>query len=289
MTCPLCDAEESRPGWVGSTLYQGVEYPYVECTSCGSLYCQPMPDERALALMYGDDYAKSVAADGGVADPKHPERVVAFLKEHAAGRFVDFGCGDGRLLSEARMLGWEAIGVELDPLVARATHERTGAQVLVFSELTSQGLNADVLHLGDVIEHMTDLNRDFPRLLSLVKPGGHVLAQGPLENNASLFTAMIRWAHTMRKESHRTEMAPYHVLLATTQGQRMFFSRHGLREIDYSLEEVEWPAPSRLTTRDIRQPRSILLFVLRRLSQIVSSLRPEKWGNRYFFIGSLPE
>jgi SAM-dependent methyltransferase len=243
-----------------------------------------MPGERILFLMYGADYATSSAADAGINDPKQPERVVALLKRLPAGVFVDSGCGQGALLNAARSVNWAAIGVEFDREVAGQVEKLTGARVLVSGMAADFEPMADVLHLGDVIEHLTDLDRQFPSILRLIKDGGLLVAQGPLENNNCLFTSVLRWARSLRRRS-RKEMAPYHVLLATAKGQRVFFQRFGLEELEYSLTEVSWPAPDRLFVSDYKRPRSVALFCLRRLSQMVSVLRPNQWGNRYFYVG----
>jgi hypothetical protein len=144
-----------------------------------------------------------------------------------------------------------------------------------------------VLHLGDVIEHLTELNRQMPQILNLIKPGGVLLAQGPLEANGNLFAFSVRMARLLRK-SRRTEMPPYHVLLATAIGQKRLFQRLGLDLLEYSMHEVAWPAPSRLKCADLLSPRLTLLFLLRRLSQAASKIRPAHWGNRYFYAGRWP-
>jgi SAM-dependent methyltransferase len=280
MNCPLCANDQSTPSWLGSTWYRGQEFPYVECSRCHSLFCQPMPDESVLRVMYGADYTQD---DGGslyVENPKEPNRVLEILKSQPSGTFVDFGCGSGELLVEAKKLGWNAIGVELDAEVAKRVAEKTGISVV--TELT--GPAADVLHLGDVIEHLTQLDKQFPAVLDLIKPGGLLLAQGPLENNASLFTLALSKMRQFRGD-RRTEMAPYHVLLATSQGQREFFKRFGLEEVEYTLREVSWPAPVRLSLNDLKNPRTTAMFSLRKVSKAVSALRPANWGNRYFYAG----
>jgi hypothetical protein len=99
-----------------------------------------------------------------------------------------------------------------------------------------------------------------------------------------MFIAVLRLAHSLFGKK-QTEMAPYHVMLATSRGQRDFFKRFGLEEIEYSLEEVAWPAPASLRLADLGKPRALVLFVLRRFSQLVSALRPNHWGNRYFYVG----
>lgn len=241
-----------------------------------------MPDESVLRVMYGPDYTQD---DGGslyVENPKEPNRVLEILKSEPTGTFVDFGCGSGELLVEAKKLGWDAIGVELDPEVARKVEEKTGCRVITNSE----SVRADVLHLGDVIEHLTDLDHQFPAVIELIKPDGLLLAQGPLENNASLFTFVLASARRLRPQ-RKTEMAPYHVLLATSQGQREFFRRFGLKEVEYTLREVSWPAPVGLATRDLRNPRTVAMFSLRKLSKGISALRSTRWGNRYFYAGRL--
>ncbi|HVF56475.1 MAG TPA: class I SAM-dependent methyltransferase [Pyrinomonadaceae bacterium] len=287
MACPLCNEKEARPSWLGSTVYDGREFPYVECLACRSLYCDPMPDDATLARMYGTDYATGCEADPVVEDPKEPRRVVDRLASLPPGVFLDYGCGGGALLEEAARLRWRAVGVELDAEVARQVSERTGLEVLTASAALDRDPIADVLHLGDVIEHLTKAESQMPEILRLLKPGGLLIAQGPLEGNANLFTLALRLARTLRRRrgAPSTEMAPYHVMLATAGGQRTFFRRFGLEEIEYRLSEVSWPAPDRLTRSGLRRPREVGLYTLRRLSQAATALRPHAWGNRYFYVG----
>ena len=281
--CPLCACGHAGKSWLGSTWYRGREFPYVACRACGTLYCAPMPDAATLAQMYGADYTQEGGA-GHVENPKEPERVVAMLRRLTPGTFVDYGCGEGELLVEAERAGWRAAGVEFSEEVARRVSARTALPVYTRPHERADFPAADVLHLGDVIEHLTRLDEQMPDILRLLKPGGLLLAQGPLEANASLFTSALAGVRRLRR-GRRTEMAPYHVLLATASGQREFFRRFGLEEIDYALREVAWPAPSSLSWADLVHPRAIGLFTLRRVSQVLSALRPDRWGNRYFYVG----
>jgi len=237
--------------------------------------------------MYGPAYesAFSEGANGNVEDPKEPSKCVEWLQNLGTGTFVDFGCGAGGLLEEAAKVGWRPLGVEVDAKVARRVEERTGFPVLTTSAAdSSSGHLADVLHLGDVLEHLTDMERQLPRILRLIKPGGVLLAQGPLEGNFNLFAACC-WLGRRLRPWHRTEMAPYHVMMATSKGQRLLFQRFGLSELEYSLREVTWPAPCKLRLRDLTLPKQVTLFTLRRLSIGLSVLNSKEWGNRYFYAG----
>jgi SAM-dependent methyltransferase len=244
-----------------------------------------MPGEDTLAQMYGLEYEATVSTGHGIVDPKERGRVIAWLRTRSAGTFLDYGCGVGRLLADVKAAGWRALGMEFDPQVAADTSARVGVPVIDrfgFAALEQQPV--DVLHLGDVIEHLTEPDADMPRILSLIKPGGYLMAQGPLEANATLFTSVLKLTRRLRG-TRVSDMAPYHVMLATAAGQQAFFRRFGLEDVTFAMHEVAWPAPGHLAWRDLGDPRAVVLFGLRRVSQALSSLRPDRWGNRYFYIG----
>ena len=285
MSCPLCDHTFSKPSWIGSIFYRGKEFTYVECLSCNSLYCDPMPDGETLSQMYGTDYGVSFVGEAPDDGSRDERRIIELLKELKKGVFVDYGCGAGSVLAEAAKLNWRAVGVEFDEEVAAEVERSTGVEVLTLSQSEAlDRLHADILHLGDVIEHLTETNRQMPEIVKLIRPGGLLVAQGPLEANLNLFTLMVRLARSLRRW-RRTEMAPYHVLLATAKGQRLLFQRLGLKEMEYIIKEVAWPAPSRLSLSDIRRPRSLGLYLLRLASQTISRLGFAQMGNRYFYLG----
>ena len=233
--------------------------------------------------MYGASYGSCSPPDA-VADPREPRWVLDWLDRLPASSFVDYGRAGGELLVEAASRGWKALGVELTPEVVEETSRRTGLPVLTVEGALAKGACADVLHLGDVLEHLTDLDRELPRILSLIKPGGLLLAQGPLEANGNLFTWTLRLARSMRGRPP-IEMPPYHVVLATVEGQWALFRRFGLTAVEERVTEVSWPAPSRLSLSDLARPRSIGLFSLRLASRALSRLSSGRWGNRYRYAG----
>ena len=289
VACPLCGCERSVPaGWPGRLRYRGGHFSYLECRACGSLHCDPMPSEEHLAQMYGPDYAAAAGAAFEVATTRDVPRVLAILDGRETGTFVDFGCGDGELLRLAQDRGWRCLGVELDPGVAGEVSRRLGIEVRTYDEVAAEPLSVgDVVHAGDVLEHLPELGRQLPVLLSLVNHGGLVVAQGPLEANANVFTALVRSWGRLRPRREK-DLPPWHVLLATAAGQRALFRRFDLEELTFTVSEVDWPAPSRLGAAELSHPRAVALFCARRVSSAVTRIGPAGWGNRYFYVGRRP-
>jgi SAM-dependent methyltransferase len=246
-----------------------------------------MPDAAALGAMYGSSYRREDDPDCG---PRDLSALRQWLSAREPGVILDFGCGHGAVLELARSQGWTAMGVEWDPAVCAEVARRTSCRVLPRSDLRALGREAvDAVHLGDVIEHLTDPMAELSEVLPLVRPGGSLLAQGPLEGNASVFTLVLRGARRAGVGRRVADMPPYHVVVATSAGQRRLFARLGLTAVRYDVTEVAWPAPPRLRLALLGQPRAAALFALRKVSQAVSAVVPG-WGNRYFgvFISRSP-
>ena len=267
-------------------VFAGHEFRYLRCRGCHSLVCHPMPDAEVLTAMYGPGYAALTAGHYEVDSPRDTAEVIAFLRRHPPGRILDFGCGPGDLIQAVQSeTEWTPIGVEFEPSVAASTRNRTGAAIHTYADfLNGHVPPVEALHLGDVIEHLTELDRQMPDILRLIQPDGHLLAEGPLQCGPALFEMTIQ-ATQLARSSRPVSAPPTHVLQATASGQRRFFVRHGLTETSFVVYEVDWPAPSRLLRQDLRHPRTVALYALRRLSRPLS--RQALWGNRYRYVGSV--
>lgn len=244
-----------------------------------------MPDEGDLAQMYGAEYRQFLSAEhlhsgeGGIASV-----IEVLRREDEGGVFLDYACGAGRLLKEAANAGWESVGVEFDAETASRFSEVHGLRIVSDAAELPADFAADVIHLGDVIEHLTDVNSQFPEVLRLLRDGGLVVAQGPLEANSNLFFHGIKAARRLRGAPPST-MPPYHVSLATAAGQRRFFERFGLAEMEFRVFETAHPAPQKIGFGDINNPRTAGLFALRKISQAATSLSRGRMGNRYYYVG----
>ncbi len=208
-TCPLCDR-------TGSLLHKAVrdclfgvpgQWDIRACTNpaCGLVWLDPKPIESDLHEAYAAYYThgEANAGTGGVGPRRWLRLVIArlerlwlgalflgsarakiermFLEDTMPGRMLEVGCGDGRLLSRMRGLGWHAEGQDLDAKAAEHARQVYGATVHV-GDLVSLALPADsydAVVMNHVIEHAHDpaaLLRECKRIL---KPGGAFVATTP--------------------------------------------------------------------------------------------------------------
>jgi hypothetical protein len=291
--CPLCRGRGRDDSWLGATEFDSRRFYYRTCRVCDSLFCDPMPDAETLAKMYSIEYVgvrESPDVPCGMGDGSKGVTETAsdfVFRSLSPGFFVDYGCGDGSVLRSAKAHGWEAAGIEFGRDVAAAVSRETGVPVFPREDVPEALIGrAQVVHLGDVIEHLTDVDTEFERVFSLLAPGGWIAARGPLENNRNLFQLVISLSRRLRR-APPAHFPPYHVVLATTSGQRALFQRLGLQEKRWLTEEAAWPAPERLSRDAVRHPRAVGLLGLRRGSQLLSKLGAGR-GNRYVYLGTRP-
>ncbi len=297
-TCPLCAGVGDQPGWAGKVSFEGNLFRYLECRECRSQFCNPMPDQDLIAKMYGPQYLELTES----ADPIEPnqgrqnelvtEQLVKLSGSSigSVGTFLDYGCGagGGRLLS-AQSLGWSVVGVEVNSEIARLVSDSLGLQCLTVQDAEKLDRPiADVGHLGDVVEHLTEPLTQIQTFIKLIKPGGFILAQGPLEANRNLFEWSMRLSGKRNLE-RVLEFPPWHVILASANGQRRFFELCGLETISFNISEIDWPAPARLRPAAYKDKRLLALYLLRRASKAVGKLKIRDWGNRYFYVGRVPK
>jgi 2-polyprenyl-3-methyl-5-hydroxy-6-metoxy-1,4-benzoquinol methylase len=110
---------------------------------------------------------------------------VMHLPARPGGRLLDVGCGDGRLLSTMRDLGWKVEGVDFDR--AAVEQARTKGLRVHLGTLEAQGYPDDyfdAVTLSHVIEHVHDPLGLLQECRRILKPQGHLVVVTP--NTASL-------------------------------------------------------------------------------------------------------
>ena len=248
--CPICGGE-GREDLVFpySTYYAGHLFLYHSCTECGTSYVNPVPNEATFQKMYAKSNYHDTYYEGQSNNAVYMRSASRLKKYLPEGSLVlDYGCGFGWFLMAAKSLGYGVFGVEFDRDAAQKAAEHLSSTVLSTEEFwSSQALPMfDVIHLGDVLEHLPEPGQTLKELLKYLKPGGILFVEGPLENNPSL----VFWAASLfgkvkcllfaRKTA---DFPPTHLFRVNAEQQLYFFYRvdESLTLLEWEITETGWP------------------------------------------------
>jgi SAM-dependent methyltransferase len=244
--CPLCGSPPKGTAFPWASRYAGAGYRYFACSACATRYIDPVPDDAAMARMYGSGEYHEEFYEGEGHSPyqQTAARIAAQLPPGA--RVLDYGCGAGHLIAALKACGLDAEGAEFSAAAASNAAAKSGCRVHDLSAGDWQATGPwDAIHLGDVIEHLADPRETLAALLPLVHSGGLVSAEGPIEANASLVGLAIQlFGHAKRvlRPQSIGEFPPYHLLFTSASAQRAFFQRlPALSEVHWQVSENGWP------------------------------------------------
>ncbi len=184
--CPICDHADLRHYCRVPSLFNPGEFiRYERCRRCGIVLRNPrLPADTRLSL-YEDkvlpDEAKELVPKSQV-HYAHMMRLLARLVPRDGGRrLLDFGCGSGGFLLEARKAGFDVYGQELNRDLASyvtATYGILTYQGLISSpELAGERFN--VVISSQVFEHLLDPRQTLCDIKRLLDPPGMVLIEVP--------------------------------------------------------------------------------------------------------------
>jgi hypothetical protein len=155
--CPLCGAKEFSVKHV----LTDPDFKTVRCADCSFLFMHPYPTDEFLENYYK---ARELYGLQGEADELYKrslaDRVTLFQGLFSkitpalrGGYAVDFGAGIGMVVAALRQLGFDAIGLEKNPLAAAVGKRLFDVEVSGI-ELGEISKKIDVFTLFDVLEHI---------------------------------------------------------------------------------------------------------------------------------------
>lgn len=156
--CPICGGSPGSLRFPYRTRYDDIDFDYLGCRACATVFVDPVPAPSTFAKMY----AKSAYHDVHYGNPDSSgyRKSAELLAKHVpAGSVVlDYGCGAGGFLAACSEQAFRPIGVDFDESAARSAAEFVGcawASMADFEAGQPESL-FDVIHLGDVLEHLPD-------------------------------------------------------------------------------------------------------------------------------------
>jgi 2-polyprenyl-3-methyl-5-hydroxy-6-metoxy-1,4-benzoquinol methylase len=216
ISCNACGADAFQELSIADGWHIG------RCRHCSLIYLNPMPffapSEEFSRMSLEFQYTRfqrnltPEALEHDKAQMKRQFEVVARLANGMVppGRFLDVGCGSGTSVSAAADIGWDAIGIDIDPVLIElgrnAFHVDLRCGTLPDRSLASSKFH--FIRLRDVIEHLPNPYEVLGEVKRLLVPGGVGLIATP--NEVSL-PAQIRLTLGFARDRIATVAPPHHV------------------------------------------------------------------------------
>lgn len=243
--CPICDANAGKVSFPYFNNWNGKYFEYHRCVKCITTFICPVPDEADFLEMY----SKSVYHDihyNNIELAAAKKSISRFLPHVVSGSsLLDFGCGNGNFLLAAKNAGFLCTGVEYEIAARQSASKASGCPVYSLDQLIKQNEKFDLIHIGDVLEHLEEPFLVMSKLNCLLKPGGRFLIEGPLEANPSVvFWATVLFALIKKLLGiyNGVQMPPTHLFMTNANAQLSFFTnRLGYTCIEYQTYETGWP------------------------------------------------
>jgi len=171
-------------------------------------------------------------------------------------RLLDIGCGSGSSVRAAADMGWEAIGIDIDPALVELGRSELQVdlrcQPLLESHL--QGNYFRFVRLRDVIEHLPNPYEVLVEVKRLLVSGGVALIATP--NEAALPT-QIKLGLGFRRDKIATVAPPHHVHGFTPDTISRLIRRAGLQTC--ALTTTTPVNPRYVTARNMSSARTLLV------------------------------
>jgi SAM-dependent methyltransferase len=276
MKCRVCWAETGGRRYEARDLLLRLPetFPYIECTSCGSLQIERIPAD--LGRHYPPTYysfssapahrfrnplraqgqrfrCRAALGQGGIVSnwllrhyPNRPLESLRRLRPNSSTRFLDVGCGNGRLIRQLFDAGFRQV-LGVDPYLANAVAERDGFRILK-APLTAVEGKWDVVMFHHSFEHVPDPYETLQQAADRLAETGTCVVRIPTVSSYA-------WRHY--GTNWYALDAPRHLVLFSRDGLALLAERAGLyieTVVDDSAASQFWC--SELCARGIPYPSS---------------------------------
>lgn len=290
--CLFCFSEKSSPSYLPSTFFNNKRFDCLTCSNCGLHYINPLPDDSDFMAMYPPSYQSGVNREICKDQYKkisglrfsYGKQFDLINKHFKNARVLDYGCGHGNFLINAKHMGFECDGTEFNPThVELLRKEIPGSNFYTIPNfLNDKNLKYDVIRLSNVLEHLTNPVEITKQLIDKLTPGGLLLIEGPIETNANL-GFWIRKIYFKQRKNEPANHPPTHIFFSDSKNQRAFFENLGMKELHFQLSESAWPFPDKFS--DVKGPGALFKYLAGKLSVGLKPLN-KNWGNTFIYLGT---
>ncbi|MCP5230844.1 MAG: methyltransferase domain-containing protein [Zoogloeaceae bacterium] len=249
----LADIQEllaTCPGCGGADLVEESDRNDIySCNTCGLIFTNPRPSEQFVQQNYceGGYYANFKPDDNWLGMwRRRIARVTRCVP--GGGRVLDVSAGIGTGLMLLREQGYEIHGSELSTEAIGRAKSLYGIDLTrgYIEDLTFPPAHFDAITLWHVFEHLPYPARSLPRLVEMLKPGGHLIIAVPNNSQGRLALRPGKWSLSRaRRLEALVDPVPYeqtfseiHMIHFTPASLRHILENAGLEVREMSHDNI---------------------------------------------------
>ena len=216
--CPICETRKysktvyfeklpqdlKNANFAGRKDPDGYHYEMLRCSNCSLLYASEIYDEEYSNQLYDEstfDYSNELK---GLAKSysKILRQGLSELKNDK-DNFLEIGCGNGFMLSEALKMGFKSVkGIEPSREAISFADETIKNKIYhgVFDTNQIKENLYDVVFIAMIIEHVVDANYFLNNIFKTLKPGGIIICI--CHNEKHFLSTILKSKHPIINDEH---------------------------------------------------------------------------------------
>ena len=247
ISCLLCGSTNNKISFPYNIIFFKSKFFYHKCSDCNCVFINPIPTDDDFKKIYQHD---NYHAEHYVEiDSSQYEESVELLSKYISNsdaKVLDYGCGYGHFLKALLNRNFKAEGFEFDKAACTKAEQFSGCKVHPINQLVNIEKNTfNVLHLGDVLEHLPDPHQTLEKLIMLLDSNGIIFIEGPIETNPS----PVYWAAKLFGFIKKTFLSkdnngkPTHLIRVDAKTQKDFILKINSRIecLHWEIYETGWP------------------------------------------------
>lgn len=234
--CPICDGIKYQKF---VTIY---DYDYLQCLECGHIYLRDLIDEQDVKKLYGGGENKNLQHTVYLNEELYNKRVKQIAEpkvqwisskiKKRKGFWIDIGCGTGEILSAAKNLGYEVMGIDSDEKEVEFANSK-GIDVICdyINESNAHKylkyLNkVNVLSFFNILEHLEKPKTFLKAIINNVSKGAYVAIEVPRHPSISSLSNLV-----FNYVTCRHICPPDHIHIFTEKSMEILIKEAGLNPV----------------------------------------------------------
>ncbi|PTN34149.1 methyltransferase domain-containing protein [Desulfonatronum sp. SC1] len=251
--CDVCDGDDFIP--IAKRNGRNI----VKCKICGLDYMNVRPNRNILKNVYATEYFTAERIqDNAESYEADKENILRFacarldvLEEiqPAKGKLLDIGCALGFYLELARDRGWKVAGFDISNYAVRYAHDKLNLKEVqqgTVETVEYEKDSFDAIICSLVLEHFVDPRGSLAKILSWLRPGGHIAIKVPHAGGIMYRFTPKKWFST-HPDNHFCDFTPQTLgrLLYDTGAEPVSWHTEGIY-LERFAEALELSAKQRL-------------------------------------------